>query len=214
LGYVTALFICIFSPLAATIAIAVTSLLWFIVLMAEARAEADGQARLQSEDVRWRAAMVIWDRLFYCARCDHVYDPQGAAATRPGGMSRLLFGSLPDAVTPLPSRELPLRLTVEKAATIVCGTALVLLALVWGMNYAFEQGQAAGMPPAAIDLPTSSVSAPSVTVPDPAPPLPQEPGGYAPPASDAPPPPAPPAFQMKTATGGGPPPDLSQFKHH
>lgn len=213
LGYPCALAACFAGGLAASVVIAATSILWFFVLLAESRAEAVGQTRLQGEHARWQAAMAVWDRLFYCSRCDHVYDPHGGGTARPSGLSSLLFAHLPVAATPLPPRELPLRLPPEKAAAIACGTALIALALVWGAAWGIGR-MAQDTPPQAVtgDVAPTTVDGSGVAPTPPsvsaAPPdmtaSPTAPSGEAAPA---------PAFSMRTKAGGGAPPDLSQFTH-
>ena len=210
LGYPCALLAWFAGAFAASVAITLTSALWFFVLLAESRAEAGGQTRMQGEYVRWQGAMVVWDRLFYCSRCDHVYDPHGGDTARPAGMPSLLFSRLPVAATPLPLRELPLRLPPEKAAAIACGTALVALALVWGLTWGVGR-IAHDEPPQAVTESTTAPPANAPSVPSPQPPDPiVTPAPAAP--GNAPPAAAPPAFTMKTKAGGGAPPDLSQFK--
>lgn len=39
---------------------------------------------------RWKQALIAWDQLFYCHRCDHVFEPRGLAAVRPMDLNQLL----------------------------------------------------------------------------------------------------------------------------
>ena len=203
IGYLTALALSGQGALTVSVAIALTSVVWFLALLSEARAEAAGQARLQTDHARWQEGMKVWDRLFYCSRCDHVYDPQGGGTAPPSGIFPLLFSHL-SPVMPLHPRELPLRLPPEKAAAIVGGTTLVALALFWGVNW--NAGRQEG--PAQAVSTTPENIAPADTSPPPiSPSPPTDPALANDPAL------VPPAYQMTTKAGGGAPPDLSRFKH-
>lgn len=61
-----------------------------VVGYAEARRAARDQQLLLLLLPLWESARVMWNRTFYCGRCDHAYDPQTRAYVPAGEMRRLL----------------------------------------------------------------------------------------------------------------------------
>ena len=205
-------------PLWATTAAALAGLLWFFVLRAEGGTEATGQARHHAALAQWEHAMRIWDRLFYCSRCDHVYDPQDGVAAPPHGMPALLYAQAPPLLAAGAVRELPHRLTAERCGLIAGLSSASVIALIWGLAWATGQSQAATPSPPAAGLSSEQTPSPADT---PVPAAASDANGFdrvpmeARPHDpyDAPPAYVPPAFTMRTKAGGGPPPDLSRFRH-
>ncbi len=124
-------------PLPASVAVLLTCALWFVVLLSEGRAAADGLARHGASRLVWEQAMQTWGRLFYCSRCDHVYDPQEGTAAAPTAMNTLLFGR---SAGLRPVHEAADDGAVVKAASLAFGVAALLLAWIWVAN-AQEQGR-------------------------------------------------------------------------
>lgn len=50
----------------------------------------EAQAAYNADRQRWSEQMAVWQRLSYCSRCDHVFDPQTSKAARPQSMSVLM----------------------------------------------------------------------------------------------------------------------------
>ena len=189
----------------ATAAAALTGLVWFFVLRAEGDGEAEGQARHQAALAQWEHAMRIWDRLFYCSRCDHVYDPQGGAAAPPHAMPALLYAQAPPLLPAGAGRELPHRLTTERAGLIAGISTAAVIGLIWGLGWVAGQSQAETPAPSAApaaEQPTGTGDAPATPAYTP------DPNAF----SNVPPPPAP-VYTMRTKAGGGAPPDVSGFRH-
>lgn len=126
-GFLISLILYSAGPMIATSAALVTSVIWYFVLMSEGRAAALGQARLRFDYPRWERAIQTWNRLFYCSRCDHVYDPQAGKAAPPNAMNTLLFTDLAkqqpyDVMEPS---------TSGRAALLAFGVGILLVIGIW-----------------------------------------------------------------------------------
>lgn len=124
------------SPMAATCIVGITSLLWLLSLVSESRAESQGRADFTIAHTQWEHSMQVWNRLFYCSRCDHVYDPQQGGVVAPGAMRSLLH-----VQSPTPLLDEPRRLSNECAVVIVGLSALAALMLIWGVSLSRDQSE-------------------------------------------------------------------------
>ena len=115
--------------LGATLAVLATTGIWALVLTLDATRNAQGEARCRVGIKRWKAAITVWERLFYCSRCDHVYDPQTREAAQTVATQSLLFAHAPD-MTPKPTDVNAGRL----AALPLCAAA-VALGLIWWTSW-------------------------------------------------------------------------------
>lgn len=115
-------------PWAATVAVLLTSGLWFVVLLREGQAAATGLPLHTLALAQWEQSMQVWQRLFYCSRCDHVYDPQEGTAAAPHAMTNLLLTRDGEM---RPAREMPDNAAAVKAAVLAFGTGLLLLVVIW-----------------------------------------------------------------------------------
>ena len=53
----------------------VSCVVWVIVIGLEGTANQRHKAKAASNMAPWQECMAVWKRLFYCPRCNHVYDP-------------------------------------------------------------------------------------------------------------------------------------------
>lgn len=133
----------------------------------------------------WERARVIWNRAFYCGRCDHAYDAQ-TRAYAPAGELNSLFP--PMAVNPA---HLPAPANHDRPLTAAVGAVALLLVLIALFAAHSTPGESAHSLPADASV--------SQAVPIPAAPPPQTLPPVTLPA---------PAVTMRTKAGGG---DTSQF---
>ena len=132
IGFAVSLIAYSAGPVAATVGVLLTCGLWMLALLTEGRSAADGQARHDAACATWDSAMLVWNRLFYCSRCDHVYDPQAGTAAAPNAMHSLLrvqqtpvrpvFGAATDGAA-------------VKAMSLAFGVGAVLLACLWSLSF-------------------------------------------------------------------------------
>lgn len=135
-GYALALlFWTTVGPVAVTITALLTSLLWAFVWNQEGTAAEGGQVRHRGNIARWEQGMQNWNRLFYCPRCDHVFDAQTSAAAPPHAAYSLVYADAPPPGILLlePSTDRMTRASITAAVV-----AALLIVPAW-IGYAADQ---------------------------------------------------------------------------
>ena len=60
-----------------------------LVLLARSN-DWNGKKQIAEQLPRWQQSMATWNRLFYCPRCGHIFDPSGGAFVPANQMRQLL----------------------------------------------------------------------------------------------------------------------------
>lgn len=210
LGYFLTL--CIFGglgPWAATAVVVVTTAIWGVVLKSETEGVASAWGRYRGQYALWEHMIKVWDRTFYCQRCDHVYDPNTRRATGLPDMPHLLQSDAPAHAIATKS-YIDDSATQDKAARyamMACATGIAALVLIWWGAGAWQSGQQERAPSAS-EI-SSPLSVPTATSDQPASPVVPVKPESSPPANSG----SPPTFTMRTESGGGPPPDPAALPH-
>lgn len=79
----------------------------WVVYSQDRRQAPEVQARNQDQIARWEHAMILWQALFYCPRCDVVFNPQTRVSAPPQAMHHLLDYSPAAWATPASPRPKP-----------------------------------------------------------------------------------------------------------